>query len=224
MKTCIKIKPKDREAFMPSLQFEYSDVQQPVVIERPDCYVISYYRELGYDQFEISDPWPYGIHCDILTSCRGYYDPCHICTFDEDENVRFENVKDELPEWAYMKLFAYCHSDCHWYSCGNDEMYPDAVLYSSLEYYRHCCDMRLGGEDLSETFKKKFETCLRLLNGEQLYEHVTIEIDKKTREHDFFGMVAYLWEEDCTSEGLSDLKGTPCEHELVDIEDIFTFY
>lgn len=206
MKTCIKIKPKGCEEFIPSLQFEYSDIQKPVVIERENEYIISYYKELGYDTFEISDPWPYGIHCDILTSCRGYYDPCHICTFDEDENVRFENVKDELPEWAYMKL------------------YPDAVLYPSLEYYRHCCDMRLGGEDLSETFKKKFETCLRLLNGEQLYEHVTIEIDKKTREHDFFGMVAYLWEEDCTPERISDLKGTPCEHELIDIEDIFTFY
>jgi hypothetical protein len=213
-KTCIKIKPKDREAFIPSLQFEYSDIQQPVVIERDDCYVISYYRELGYDQFEISDPWPYCIHCDILADIRGYICPQHICAFDENEKLRFEDVKDQLPEWAYMQLHAYCHGDVHWYSCGNDEMCPDAVLYVDPK------DLGLG----SERAKKSFTHCLRLLNGEQLYEHDIIEIYKKTREHDFFGMVAYLWEEDCTPELLSNLKGTPCEHELIDIEDIFTFY
>lgn len=215
MKTCIRIKPKDGEAFIPSLQFEYSDIQQPVVIERDDCYIISYYRELGHDQFEISDPWPWGVYCDIVTSCRGYYDPQHIYSDCDDDTIRLDDVKDELPEWAYMKLQAYCHSNVEWYPCGNDEMYPDAVLY-------------LHPEELSngeEWAKKHFKQCLRLLNGEQLYEHDTIEIDKKTREHDFFGMVAYLWEEECTSERLSDLRGTtPCDHELIDIEDIFTFY
>lgn len=214
MKTCIRIKPKDGEAFIPSLQFEYSDIQQPVVIERDDCYVISYYRELGYDQFEISDPWHCGIHCDILTSCDGYYCPQHICAYDEEDDCRFNDVKDVLPEWAYIKLIAYCHSDIYWSEVVSDTTEPDAILYVNPN------DLHLG----QEVTEKSLKHCLRLLNGEQLYEHNTIEIDKKTREHNFFGMTAYLWEEECTAESLFDLKGTPCEYELVDIDDIFTFY
>ena len=214
MKTCIKIYGKNGEAFIPSLQFEYSDIQEPVVIERDDQYVISYYRELGYDQFEISDPWPWAVHCDILANVRGYISPQHICEFYEDEKLRFEDVKDKLPDWAYMQLHANCHGDVYWYPCGNDEMYPDAILYANPN------DTHLG----KEWAEKAFKQCLRLLNGEQLYEHVTIEIDKKTREHDEMGIVAYLWEEDCTVEGLSNLKGTVCTHELIDIQDIFTFY
>lgn len=215
MKTCIRIKPKDGEAFIPSLQFEYSDIQKPVVIERDDCYVISYYRELGYDQFEISDPWPYGIHCDILAHIRGYICPQHICAWEGNKELKFDNVMDDLPQWAYVKLHVNCHGDCYWYPCGNDEMYYDAILYlqpSSLHLGEEYC-------------RRMFKQCLRLLNGEQLYEHDTIEIDKKTREHDFFGMTAYLWEEECTSERLYDLRGTTtCDHELIDIENIFTFY
>lgn len=214
MKTCIRIKPKDAEAFIPSLQFEYSDIQKPVVIEREDRYIISYYKELGYDQFEISDPWPYKIHCDILADVRCYICPQHICAFDEDEKLRYDDVKDELPEWAYMQLQAYCHSYVQWYPCGNEEMYPDAILYVNPNH------LHLGQESAEQLFKQ----CLRFLNGEQLYEHVIIEVDKKTREHDFFGMTAYLWEEDCTAEALTKLKGNICEHDLIDIEDLFTFY
>ena len=214
MKTCIKIYGKNGEAFIPSLQFEYSDIQEPVVIERENDYVISYYRELGYDQFEISDPWPYAIHCDILADVRGYISPQHICAWEGNENTRFEGVKDDLPPWAYMQLHAYCHSYVQWYPCGNGEMNPDAIMYLQP------VSLHLG----EEYCRRMFKQCLRLLNGEQLYEHVTIEIDKKTREHDFFGMVAYLWEEECTADRLKDLKGEPCNNELIDIQDLFTFY
>lgn len=212
MKTCIKIYGKNGEAFIPSLQFEYSDIQQPVVIEREDQYVISYYRELGYDQFEISDPWPYNIHCDILADVRGYISPQHICAWGEDENLRFENIKDELPEWAYMNVAAVVHGDVFWHTTSKDV--PDAILYVNPDNF----------EDDETTLALAFKHCLRLLNGDQLYEHVTIEIDKKTREHDEMGLVAYLWEEECTAEGLSNLKGEPCDHELIDIQDLFTFY
>ena len=212
MKTCIKIHGKNGESFIPSLQFEYSDIQEPVVIERDDVYVISYYRELGYDQFEISDPWPYTVHCDILADIRGYVSPQHICAFYEDDGLRFEDISDDLPPWAYMNLSCVCHGDIFWHPTAKHV--PDAILYMNQKY------IHFGEEYCKRTFNK----CLRLLNGEQLYEHVTIEIDKKTREHDFFGMVAYLWEEECTADGLKDLKGEPCNHELIDIQDLFTFY
>ena len=213
MKTCIKIHGKNGETFIPSLQFEYSDIQEPVVIERDDMYVISYYRELGYDKFEISDPWHYGVHCDIVCDIRGYVSPQHICGFDVDEKLRFEDVKDNLPDWAYMRLHANCHGDVYWTPCLRSKFH-DAVLYINPD------DVKLG----RKWAEKAFERCLRLLNGEQLYEHVTIEIDKKTREHDEMGMVAYLWEEECTAEELKDINGEPCAHDLIDIEDLFTFY
>jgi hypothetical protein len=213
MKTCIKIYGKNGEAFIPSLQFEYSDIQEPVVIERENDYVISYYKELGYDQFDISDPWPCAIHCDILADVRGYVSPQHICAWEANENMRFEDVKDDLPPWAYMKLSCVCHGDVFWHPTSKNV--PDGILYIQP------CSLHLGEEYCRRRFIKH---CLRLLNGEQLYEHVTIEIDKKTREHDFFGMVAYLWEEECTTESLKDLNGEPCNHELIDIQDLFTFY
>lgn len=212
MKTCIRIKPKDAEAFIPTLQFEYSDIQKPVVIEREDRYVISYYKELGYDQFEISDPWPYKIHCDILADVRGYICPQHISAFDEDEKLRYDDVKDDLPPWAYMKLSCVCHGDIFWHPTS--KYVPDAIMYMQP------VSLHLG----EEYCRRMFKQCLRLLNGEQLYEHVIIEVDKKSRYHDFFGMTAYLWEEDCTAEGLTSIKGTPCDCELIDIEDLFTFY
>ncbi len=214
MKTCIKIYGKNGEAFIPSLQFEYSDIQEPVVIERDDMYVISYYRELGYDRFEISDPWSCGVHCDILVNIRGYVTPQHICTWGEDENLKFEDVKNELPKWAYRQLNGNFHGDVYWTPCLRESGFPDAILYANPDDF--------GGDEIA--IDLAFKHCLRLLNGEQLYEHVTIEIDKKTREHDEMGMVAYLWEEECTAEGLKNIKGEPCPHELIDIEDIFTFY
>lgn len=213
MKTCIKIYGENGEAFIPSLQFEYSDIQEPVIIERDDQYVISYYRELGYDQFDISDPWPCTVHCDILANVRGYISPQHICGYGEDE-LSFENIENELPKWAYMGLNANFHGDVYWTPCLRKTTFPDAILYLNPDH------IDLGEEYCKRTFNK----CLRLLNGEQLYEHVTIEIDKKTREHDFFGMVAYLWEEECTPERLKDILGKPTQHELIDIQDLFTFY
>ena len=221
MKTCIKIYGKNGEAFIPSIQFEYSDIQEPVVIERDDQYVISYYRELGYDRFDISDPWHYGVHCDILADIRGYVTPQHICAYGEDE-LNFNDVKNQLPKSAYVQLHANFHGDVYWTPCLKESRFPDAIMYVSPEYYNEC-RMKLG-DGLPILFGSEFVKCTRLLNGEQLYEHVTIEIDKKTREHDEMGMVAYLWEEECTAERLKELTGTPCPHELIDIEDLFTFY
>ena len=213
MKTCVKIHGKNGKSFIPTLQFEYSDIQEPVVIERDDMYVISYYRELGYDKFEISDPWHWGVHCDIVCDIRGYVSPQHICGFDVDEKLRFEDVKDKLPDWAYMRLHANYHGDVYWTLCLRSKFH-DAILYINPD------DVKLG----QEWAEKAFKHCLRLLNGEQLYEHVTIEIDKKTHEHDEMGMVAYLWEEECTAEGLKDIKGEVIPFDYIDIERIFTFY
>ena len=222
MKTCIKIYGKNGEAFIPTLQFEYSDIQEPVVIERDDMYVISYYRELGYDKFEIYDPWPRGVHCDIVCDVRGYCSPQHICGFGEDENLRFEDVKKQLPNSAYVKLNAHCHGDIHWYACHNTARCSDAILYVSPEYLDEV--KMKSGDGLPILFGNVFTKCLRFLNGDQLYEHVTIEIDKKTHEHDEMGMVAYLWEEECTAEGLRNLKGEVTQFDLIDIEELFTFY
>lgn len=233
MKKAIRITKHDGTVITPMLEFRYSDIQAPVVLETDDKIVISYYRELGYDEFEINDPWDSGIHCDIFGECRGYFSPYVISPWGEDDNklelsqffnldeydnsINAFNPENTLP-CRYLK--GMCHSIVVWQETS-DANWCDAVLYATQE----CVDeVRKHYKDADKEIQSRFDRCMRILNGDQFYMHTTIEIDKATGEHDEMGMCAYLWEEDCTADQLAKVDGEPCQYELIDLEDIITFY
>lgn len=234
MRKAIRITKKDGMVITPMLSFEYSDIQAPVVLETEDKITISYFRELGYDEFELTDPWSSGVHLEIFGTCRGYFSPQHLCAWGEED--------DELPLSQFFNLDEYdgainafnpdntlpcryikgvCHGDVHWRKT-DDANWCDAVLYATQECVE---EVRKHYEDAGAEIQRRFDYCMRMLNGDQFYMHNTIEIDKATGEHADWGMLAYIWEENCTQEMLSDsIPGEPCQYELIDVEDIITPY
>lgn len=216
------------------LQFEYDDIQKPVVLETDENFTISYYTEL--ESWEIGDAWLPKIQCQILTSCRGYFDPMRLKSdWDEEEDMpeffeydEFEErtgfkLPDGYPVYAVQYLRGYAHSGV-WFSPTTDINHTDAVMWVSPDYIE---ELRAKYDEIvvHDMIVADLARCRRILDSEQFYTHNTIEIDKDTLESDLMGMVTYLFDEHCTKEQLTSyLSGTECEYKLLPLSEIITTY
>lgn len=234
MKTCIKITSKDGTVYRPMLQFEYDDIQKPVVLETDESFTISYYRAEEY--WEIDDAWLSNIYCDIIGECRGYFSPQQIksywdeeldtpefFTYDEDGERNDFNLPDGYPEYAVQYLRGSAHSNLVWHITDHVED-VDAIMWVKPEYIE---ELRAKYDEMvvHDMILADFERCRRILDGDQFYTHNTIEIDKKTGETDLMGMVTYLFDEHCTTRDLEfGLSGTKCEYELLPLSEIVDIY
>lgn len=234
MNTCIEITLKDGTKYRPALQFEYDDIQTPIVLENDERILISYFRQLT--EWDLPDPWPVGFHCQIFKSCQGYFDPMHLAAYDdegetdlseffelyEDGDPRDFKLHDTLPSWGYKYLRGHCHSVCVWGETDNVRL-VDAVLYVSPA---HLDELRktMTEEQVREYVEKHMKECRRILDCEPYYEHDTIEIDKKTMSHDWMPMCSYLREENCAEEMLMLDGYTKLDSKLVDLEELITSY
>lgn len=216
------------------LQFNYSDIREPIVTETDEKFTISYFEEL--ENWDIEDCWLTRIHCDVINSCRGYFDPCKIQNSedeeldmpelfkrDEDDEIIDFNLPDGYPEYAVRYLAGYCHSTFVW--CETDNISNvDAVLWVDPEYI---AELREKYEEfvVHDMITADLKRCRRILDAEQFYTNNQIEIDKETGETDLMGMVTYLYEEHCTEELLKDhLDGENCEFKLIPLNELISCY
>lgn len=213
MKTCIEIRLKDNSVIKPKLQFEYSDIVEPKVYETDDKIIISYFREMLWDEIEISEAIPEGVHIKIFNHIIVHN--CHITNglIDDDLDVSdfIDSDGNKLidPTVRYLTCYAYGgwgvqvpNTPCH------------AVMY-------------FEGNGVSENeITSRLDDSLRILRGEPLYMHNHIEIDKQTGEDDLMGMVAYLREDECTNEQLEyDCENySSCEYQKIGLEKIISSY
>lgn len=234
MMTCIEITSKDGRKYRPMLQFEYDDIQEPVVLETDDKLTISYFRTLDY--WETGDAWLPRIHCQILTSCRGYFEPMRLKNdWDEEEDMPefFEcdeyderigfKLPNDYPEYAVVYLRGYAHSDV-FFVPTTDINHVDAVMWVSPDYI---AELREKYDEVvvHDMILADLARSRRILDTEQFYTHNTIEIDKRTLESDEMGMVTYLYHEHCTEEQLTyHIDGTPCEYRLLPLSEIIATY
>lgn len=234
MKTCIRIKGQDGQTYMPMLQFEYDNIQKPVVFETDEKFIISYYRAEEY--WEIDDAWLSKVYCNIIGECRGYFDPHQIksywdeeeempefFTYDEDGERTGFKLPDGYPEYAVQYLAGYAHSNVVWRETS-DVNNVDAVLWmtpEAIEELRAKYDEAVVHDMILADFKR----CRRILDGDQFYTHMTIEITKYDMRSDDMGMVTYLFDEHCTREQLTyHLPGEECEYELIPLIMIIDVY
>lgn len=234
MNTCIKITSKDGTVYRPMLQFDYDDIRKPIVHETEDKIIISYYKAEEY--WEIEDAWINDIYCNIIGTCRGYFDPCQIKSYWEDEADMPEffthdedgertgfNLPDGYPVYAVRYLAGYAHSNVVWRETSDPDN-VDAILWVKPAYIDQ---LRKSYNEIvvHDMIKADLDRCQRILDGDQFYTHNTIEIDKKTGESDLMGMVTYLYHEHCTEEQLNwTVDGEPCEYELIPLDEIITTY
>ena len=232
MKTCIEIKSKDGTVYRPMLQFGYDDIRKPLVHETDDKIVISYYNAEEY--WEIGDAWLSGVYCNIIGTCRGYFDPQQIksdwddqrdlpefFTYDKCDEIDGFNLPKGYPEYAVRYLAGFAHSNVYWRET-DDVWCVDAILWVSPERIR---ELRAKYDEIvvHDMIVADLNRCNRILDGDQFYTHNQIEIDKKTGECDLMGMVTYLYHEHCTEEQLKyELPGEPCEYKLIPLSDLIT--
>lgn len=235
MKTCIEITTKGGTVYRPMLQFDYDDVQNPLVVETENEILISYYKAEEY--WEIRDAWLERIHCKIIGECGGYFSPTHIkndwdeeidlpdfFTYDEDGERIGLKLPDGYPEYAVRFLAGRCHSEVYWRETDDPDD-VDAVLFVDPEYVKELND-KYGDVAVHDMIVSDITRCHCLLDGDQIYTHNIIKVDKRTGESDLMGMVTYLFYEDCTKEGLMGWVDTytPCEYKLIPLSEIITTY
>ena len=234
MNTCIEIKSKDGTVYRPMIQFDYDDIRKPIVHETDDKIIISYYKAEEY--WEIDDAWLIDVYCNIIGECRGYFSQQQIKSYMEDERDMPDffthdedgertgfKLPDGYPVYAIRYLAGYAHSNVVWHETTNVD-HVDAVLWVKPEYIEQLRKTHVEPV-VHDMIKADLDRCHRLLDGDQLYTHNTIEIDKKTGESDLMGMVTYLFYEHCTDEQLHwQLDGEPCEYKLLPLSEIITSY
>ena len=234
MNTCIEITTKGGTVYRPMLQFDYDDIRKPIVHETEDAIVISYYKAEEY--WEIGDAWLEDVYCDIIGTCRGYFEPQQIksdwedeaempdfFTYDDDEERDGFKLPDGYPKYAVRYLAGYAHSNAVWHETSNVD-HVDAVMWVKPSYIERL-RAKYSEVAVHDMIKADLDRCHRILDGDQFYTHNVIIIDKRTGESDLMGMVTYLFDEHCTEEQLKwRLDGEPCEYKLLPLSEIITTY